>query len=172
LVGTNGIATNGNNPHSAQAGGYLAASINAPNSGAPAAAISRCEVFCVPNARPLQNGPANSVIAVASNPLSSTANTDTAIMSSTSKRDPLVSASASRNRVEAVMTATVRTGRIREPTRSDQRPTRMRPSAPSSCEMVTIPPALAADQPWWFISQTSMNVTVTACGIISSAETA
>jgi len=37
--------------------------------------------------------------------------------------------------------------------------------------MVTRPPALATDQPWSSISQTSMNVTVTACGIISSAET-
>jgi hypothetical protein len=35
----------------------------------------------MPNARPLQNGPANSVIAVASNPLSSTAITEMATMS-------------------------------------------------------------------------------------------
>jgi phosphopantothenate synthetase len=37
-------------------------------------------VFCVPSARPLQNGPANSVIAVDSNPLSSTAITDAITM--------------------------------------------------------------------------------------------
>ena len=65
----------------------------------------------------------------------------------------------------------MRTGRIREPTRSDHRPTRMRPSAPSSWEMVTTPPAFATDQPWSSINHTSMNVTVTACGIISSDET-
>jgi hypothetical protein len=45
LAGTNGIATNGNNPHNAQAVGYLAALINAPKSGGPAAAISRWLVF-------------------------------------------------------------------------------------------------------------------------------
>jgi len=126
----------------------------------------------VPSARPLQNGPANSVIAVASNPLSSTAITDMAIMSITSYREPWLSTSASRNRVAAAATAMMRTGRIREPTRSDQRPTAMRPSAPSSCETVTKAPAAATDQPWWFISQTNMNVTVTVCGIISSAPTA
>jgi hypothetical protein len=87
LVGTNGIASNGNNPHSAQAVGYLAAAINAPNNGGPVAAITRWVVFCMPKARPLQNCPANSVIAVASNPLSSTAITEIAIMSGTSYRE-------------------------------------------------------------------------------------
>jgi hypothetical protein len=84
LVGTNGIATSGNNPHSVQAVGYLAAAISAPNNGGPIAAITRWVVFWMPRARPLQNGPANSVIAVASNPLSSTAITEIAIMSGTS----------------------------------------------------------------------------------------
>jgi hypothetical protein len=42
----------------------------------------------MPNARPLQNGPANSVIAVASNPLSNTAITETTIISATSTRQP------------------------------------------------------------------------------------
>ena len=62
--------------------------INAPKSGGAVAAISRWVVFWVPSARPLQNGPANSVIAVASKPLSSTANTATAIISGTSNREP------------------------------------------------------------------------------------
>jgi hypothetical protein len=56
--------------------------------------------------------------------------------------------------------------------RSDQRPTKMRPNAPSSCETVTAPPVAATDQPWSCISQTSMKVTVTVWGTISSAETA
>jgi hypothetical protein len=47
----------------------------------------------------------------------------------------------------------------------------MRPSAPSSWEKLTTAPAFATDQPWSSINQTSMNVTVTACGIISSDET-
>ncbi len=64
----------------------------------------------------------------------------------------------------------MRTGRIREPTDRTSGPTRMRPSAPSSWEIVTTPPAHATDQPWSSISQTNMNVTVTVCGIISSAE--
>ncbi|HWT48871.1 MAG TPA: hypothetical protein VN255_09940 [Mycobacterium sp.] len=61
--------------------------IKTPNSGAPAAAITRWVVFWMPKARPLQNGPANSVIAVASNPLSSTAITEMAIMRGTSYRE-------------------------------------------------------------------------------------
>ena len=81
------MASNGNNPHNAQADGYLAAAINAPNSGGPAAAISRWVVFWMPSARPLQNRPANSVIAVASRPLSSTAMTEMAIISGTSYRE-------------------------------------------------------------------------------------
>jgi hypothetical protein len=40
-------------------------------------------VFCRPNARPLQNGPAYSVIAVDSSPLSSTATTDAVTISGT-----------------------------------------------------------------------------------------
>ncbi|BBZ48780.1 hypothetical protein MHEI_04970 [Mycobacterium heidelbergense] len=150
----------------------MAAAINAPNSGGPAAAISRCVVFCAPSARPLQNGPANSVIAVAANPLSSTAMTEIATMSGTSNGEPMSSARVSRNRVKAAAMAMTRTGPIREPTRSDHRPTATRPSAPSSCETVTKRPAAATDQPWSFISQTSMNVTVTVCGIISSADVA
>ena len=44
------------------------------------AAITRWVVFWMPKARPLQNEPANSVTAVASRPLSSTAITEMAIM--------------------------------------------------------------------------------------------
>jgi hypothetical protein len=58
--------------------------IKTPNSGDPAAAASRWVVFWMPRARPLQKGPANSVIAVASRPLSRTAITEMAIMSGTS----------------------------------------------------------------------------------------
>jgi hypothetical protein len=62
----------------------LAAEIKTPKVGGPAAAISRWVVFWMPSARPLQNGPANSVIAVASNPLSSTASTEMMTISGTS----------------------------------------------------------------------------------------
>ncbi|BBZ38401.1 hypothetical protein MCNS_14640 [Mycobacterium conspicuum] len=61
---------------------------------------------------------------------------------------------------------------MREPIRSDHRPTRMRPSAPSNCDTVITAPAAGIDQPSFRISQTSMNVTVTVCGIISSDDTA
>ena len=64
------------------------------------------------------------------------------------------------------------TGRIREPIRSDKRPTKIRPSAPSSWETVIAAPADAIDQPSFLISQTSMKVTVTVCGIIINADTA
>jgi hypothetical protein len=77
----------GNSAQSAQAGGYSAPTISAPKSGGPAAAISRCVVFCMPNVRPLQNGPATSVIAVASNPLSSTVMTEMMTMNTTSYRE-------------------------------------------------------------------------------------
>lgn len=74
-------------------------------------------------------------------------------------------------RVAAAVAAIVRTGRIRDPTRSDHRPTRMRPNAPSSCEAVTSAPAAPTDQ-WYSLSnQISMKVTVTVCGIISRADT-
>ena len=106
--------------------------ISAPHSGGPAAAISRCVVFWAPSARPLQYGPAYSVIAVASKPLSSTAITAMATMSTTSYREPRLSVRPSRNSAEALAAAIVRTGFIREPTWSDQRPTAMRPTAPSS----------------------------------------
>jgi hypothetical protein len=86
-------------------------------------------------------------MAVASNPLSSTATTEIVIISKTSNRELTLSEMANRNSVNAEATAMMRTGRIREPTRSDQRPTRMRPPAPISCEMVTRPPAAATDQP-------------------------
>ncbi|ORW96218.1 hypothetical protein AWB92_07615 [Mycobacterium sp. IEC1808] len=129
-------------------------------------------VFWMPRARPLQNGPANSVMAVASRPLSSTANTETATISGMSNRESSWSESANRNRVNAATAAMTATGCMREPMRSDQRPTATRPTAPSSCDSVTSPPAAATDQWWWFISQTSMNVTVTVCGIISRPATA
>ncbi|OBK41472.1 hypothetical protein A5657_00595 [Mycobacterium kubicae] len=129
-------------------------------------------VFWMPNARPLQNGPANSVIAVACSPLSSVAMTEIAIISGTSYSESMWSDKASRNSVMAAATAITATGCMREPMRSDQRPTAMRPTAPSSWEMVIKPPAAATDQWWWLISQTSMKVTVTVCGIISSADTA
>ncbi|GBE66369.1 hypothetical protein MFM001_28310 [Mycobacterium sp. MFM001] len=125
-------------------------------------------VFWMPSARPLQYGPAYSVIAVDSNPLSSTAITAAATMTTTSSRQPTRSIRPSRNMLSAAAIATVRSGRIREPTRSDHRPARMRPTAPSNWEIVTSAPADAIDQLWSLINQTNMNVTVTVCGIISS----
>ncbi|OBI07404.1 hypothetical protein A5679_11125 [Mycobacterium scrofulaceum] len=71
----------GNSPHNIHAFGYFAAVIKAPKSGGAAAAITRWVVFWMPRARPLQNGPANSVMAVASKPLSSTAITEMATIS-------------------------------------------------------------------------------------------
>ncbi|OBK49196.1 hypothetical protein A5655_02680 [Mycobacterium sp. 1081908.1] len=129
-------------------------------------------VFWMPRARPLQNGPANSVMAVASRPLSSTASTEMVTISGMSNRESRRSERASRNRVSAAAAAMTATGCKREPMRSDQRPTATRPAAPSSCDSVTRPPAAATDQWWWFISQTSMNVTVTVCGIMSRPATA
>ncbi|ORV85221.1 hypothetical protein AWC11_19920 [Mycobacterium interjectum] len=129
-------------------------------------------MFWMPSARPLQNGPANSVMAVASRPLSSTAITEIATMSAMSNRESTRSESARRKRVNAAAAAMTATGCMREPMRSDQRPTATRPAAPSSCDRVTRPPAAATDQWWWLTSHTSMKVTVTVCGIMSRPATA
>lgn len=46
----------------------------------------------------------------------------------------------------------------------------MRPSALNSCEKLTKTPAVAIDQCWFFINQTSMNVKTTVWGTMSSAD--
>lgn len=71
----------------------------------------------MPSVRSLQNGLANSVIAVAFNLLSSTPITDMAIMSSKSYRALWSSTKASRSRVEAAVGVMMRTGCMHEPTR-------------------------------------------------------
>ncbi len=64
----------------------------------------------------------------------------------------------------------IRSGRIREPMRSDHRPAAMRPSAPSICERPTSTPAHTIDRPCLPTNQTSMNVSTTGWGTISSAD--
>jgi hypothetical protein len=99
-------------------------------------------VFWLPNACPLQNGPAYSVTAVAANhPLSVTAITAAATMAASAIGESRCSLSASRIMARPVSPARIRIGRIRELTRSDHRPTRMRASAPSNCEVITSAPA-------------------------------
>ena len=67
--------------------------------------------------------------------------------------------------------ASRQSGRSRLPTRSDQAPTAMRPSAPSSCDAVISTPAAPGDQPRSLISQTSPYVHTTNCGTTSSTDT-
>ncbi|BBX48925.1 hypothetical protein GCM10009641_00290 [Mycobacterium cookii] len=98
-------------------------------------------MFCRPSDRPLQNGPAYSVIAVDSNPLSSTATTAAATISGTAINKCRWSATANMTRISTAATAIMRTGRSRDPTRSDHRPTKIRPTAPSTCDTVTTHPA-------------------------------
>ncbi|ORV00200.1 hypothetical protein AWB93_10305 [Mycobacterium bohemicum] len=111
-------------------------------------------------------------MAVASSPLSSEAITVIATISGAWKRELRKSAQANRKSVAPAPIAMMRTGRIREPIRSDQRPTAMRPSALINCATVTRTPAAATDQFRFLISHTSMNVTVTVCGTIIRPATA
>ena len=69
--GTKGTAAKGNNPQSTQAAGFRRPD-QCPEQRRSGGRYHPLGGFCMPSARPLQNGPANSVIAVASNPLSST----------------------------------------------------------------------------------------------------
>ena len=135
-------------------------------------------VFCVPSARPLQNGPATSAIAVKANPLSETVTTDATTISATLIGESSQSVSASSPIDTAAAAAIVRMGPIRElstspdrrSTKSDHRPAAMRPPAPKSCATVTIAPADPADHPLSVINQASVNVHTIACGATSSSE--
>jgi hypothetical protein len=57
-TGTSGNAITGNNAHTANANGWPTAPINPPNNGGAMPAVRSWLVFCVPSARPLQDGPA------------------------------------------------------------------------------------------------------------------
>jgi hypothetical protein len=85
------------------------------------------------------------VIAVDSRPLSSTATTEAATISGTAIDERRWSANANPASTTTPVTAMMRTGRKREPTRSDHRPTTIRPTAPSNWESVTTAPADAID---------------------------
>src|SRR3954470_1523654 len=129
-------------------------------------------VFCVPSARPLQNGPAISAIAVNANPLSDTVITDATITIATLIGEPSQSVNARRAIAAAADSAMTRIGFSREPATSDHRPAAIRPAAPSTCASVTSRPAEPADQPRSTINQTSVNVHTTTCGATRSTDTA
>ena len=135
-------------------------------------AVNSWLVFCVPSARPLQNGPAISAIAVNAKPLSDTVITEAITITATLTGESSQSVSASRPIAAAAASAMVRIGRSREPTMSDQRPAAIRPPAPSIWAAVTIAPADAADQPRSLISHTSVNVHTTTWGTTSRTDTA
>jgi hypothetical protein len=99
-------------------------------------------VFCAPSARPLQNGPAISAIAVNASPLSLTVITEAAIITGMLSAESDQSATASASIEAAAPTAMIRMGRSRDPIQSDQRPAATRPSAPSTWATVTSPPAM------------------------------
>ncbi len=128
-------------------------------------------MFWVPSARPLQNGPAISAIAVNARPLSLTVTTDATISSATLTPEPTASVSASAAIDTTAATAMTRIGRSREPTRSDHRPAPIRPRAPRICATVTSTPAVPADQPRSVISHTSAKVHTRHCGTTNSTET-
>ena len=134
--------------------------------------MSNWLVFCVPSARPLQNGPAISAIAVKANPLSDTVITDATITIATLIGEFSQSVSANRPIDAAAASAMTRIGRSRERTMSDHRPAAIRPAAPSTWASVTSRPADAADQPRSAINHTSVNVHTTTCGATRSTETA
>ena len=129
-------------------------------------------MFCAPSARPLQNGPASSAIAVNARPLSLTVITEAAIITGMLSAESDQSATASASIEAAAPTAMIRMGRSRDPIQSDQRPAATRPSAPSTWATVTRPPADAADQPRSVMSHTRVKVHTTHCGTTSSTDTA
>ena len=126
----------------------------------------------MPSARPLQNGPAISAMAVNARPLSDTVTTDATTMTTTASGESSWSRSASRPIDKAATAAIQRTGCNREPTRSDHRPAAIRPAAPDNWAIVTTSPAEPADQPWPLINHTRVNVHTTHCGTTSSTDTA
>ena len=128
-------------------------------------------VFWAPSARPLQNGPAISAMAVNARPLSLTVTTEATIIAATLQAQSAASDRVSVSMATAAATAITRIGRSREPTRSDHRPAPTRPSAPSTCARVTSAPAEPADQPLSAISHTRVNVHTTLCGMTSSTDT-
>ena len=85
-----------------------------------AAASAFCPVFWTPSARPAQAGPAYSATAVNASPLVLTATTAQASRTGTASDDPAAAAAASASMPTPVLTASIRIGRIRLPTRSDQ----------------------------------------------------
>ena len=82
-VGTSGRASSGKTAHAANAAEYPAAAMSPPKTGGAIPAVSSWLVFCVPSARPLQNGPAISAIAVNARPLSLTVTTDATTITAT-----------------------------------------------------------------------------------------
>ena len=136
------------------------------------AVVTNWLVFCAPRALPLQNGPAISAIAVNARPLSLTVTTEATTITGMLHTDPSASVNPSSAIEAAATTAMVRIGRNLDPTRSDQRPAAIRPSAPRIWETITNTPAEAADQPRSVISQTRANVHTMACGTTSSTDTA
>src|SRR5262245_16109121 len=111
-------------------------------------------------------------MAVNANPLSDTVITDATTISATLTGEPSQSVRASTPIAADAASAMERIGLSRELTMSDQRPTAIRPAAPSSWATVTITPADAADQPRSVISHTSVNVHTTTCGTTSRTDTA
>src|ERR1044072_634705 len=104
-----------------------------------------CPVFCTPSARPAQNGPASSAVAVKPRPLSVTVTTRAATAAATDSHvDPPTPHSTI---VTIATTATTRIGPIRLPTRSDHTPTAIRPAAPTTRTTATSRPAPRGAQP-------------------------
>src|SRR4051812_12742330 len=129
-------------------------------------------VFCVPRARPLQNGPAISAIAVNARPLSDTVITDAATITAMDSGEWIRSVAASSAIATAAPMAMVRMGCNREPALSDHLPAAILPAAPRIWAKVTMAPAEAADHPRSVINHTRVNVHTTHCGATSSTETA
>ena len=97
--------------------------ISAPNSGGVRPAVSNWLVFCAPSARPLQNGPAGSAIAVNARPLSLTVITEAAIITGMLSAESDQSATASASIEGPRRPAMIRMGRSRDPSS----PTSVRP---------------------------------------------
>src|ERR1700761_4146790 len=137
------------------------------STGEVAAAARFWPVFCTPRARPAQASPASSATAVKARPLVLTDSATAASSATTASGDRPAIPRAVSPTTTVTTTASVRMGRSRLPTRSDQRPAASRLRAPARLATAMTRPASTALQPRLATRYSSANPVVANCGTTS-----
>src|SRR5207248_5326690 len=135
--------TSGNTAAIAKPAWYEAADTTAAKAGGTTAPAAARLVCCMPSAAPLRARPAISAAAVYERPFHAIAVPPATISAATRSVTGACTRTATTPRVTPLATPTVRSGLIREPTRSDQRPPPIRSAAASTW----IPASTAAASP-------------------------